>query len=259
MFVATIVRNGRNVRCAARLHWTCIPAVRGGVGRKEVVTAAISESSRPVSLELNGVSCASSSACVAVGDSFAGGSALNVPLVGGWNGRQWTIEQVPLPEPSFGADLYGVSCTSPSACTAVGQYYPRRYGNALPLVERWTGGRWSVQTTPNPRSLEDATLYGVSCTSGRSCMAVGLRNVPPREDPVSAPLAQRWNGARWSTIPTPRFKSDVLSGVSCVSRDDCLAVGTGLEGGQPELIGGGSQVAERWNGKRWTIEHPPQP
>jgi hypothetical protein len=212
-----------------------------------------------ITMNLNGVSCASSAACVAVGD-YVNTVAFDFPLVERWNGTQWAIEQVPVPYPSQGGDLYGVSCTSPSACTAVGAYHRPFPGLDLPLVERWSGRRWFIQKTPNPRSLDDSTLYAVSCTSHMACMAVGARGVPPQQDPVSAPLAERWNGARWSITPTPQFQENFLSSVSCVSPVACAAVGTGITGGLPGGIGGGnSPLAERWNGTRWSVEHPPLP
>ncbi|MEA2314573.1 MAG: hypothetical protein QOI03_1265, partial [Solirubrobacteraceae bacterium] len=47
--------------------------------------------------------------------------------------------------------LSGVSCTTASACTAVG-YYVNSAGTRLTLAERWNGTSWATQTTPNPTS-----------------------------------------------------------------------------------------------------------
>ena len=77
---------------------------------------------------LNGVSCVSASACVAVGSTFTygGGIGGGSVLVGKWDGKSWSAEG--------GVDgaggrlaenvLSGVSCTSASRCVAVGSDTP---------------------------------------------------------------------------------------------------------------------------------------
>lgn len=68
-------------------------------------------------------SCVSARACIAVGEvGYKGG-----PGAMGWDGRRWTQESVPNPGPAPSdaespEGLSGVSCTSSTACIAVGQY-----------------------------------------------------------------------------------------------------------------------------------------
>ena len=54
--------------------------------------------------------------------------------------------------------------------------YQRASGSGATLAERWNGSRWAVQTTPNPAAGAGVgnVLSGVSCSSSRSCMAVGF-------------------------------------------------------------------------------------
>jgi hypothetical protein len=87
---------------------------------------------------LAGVSCASSSACVAVGGhrSDVGG----LPLIGMWNGSTWITASTALVRGS----LSGVSCTAPMACTAVG--ITRVHAGGLPLIERLSRSGWNRQT-----------------------------------------------------------------------------------------------------------------
>src|SRR5215469_7967942 len=89
---------------------------------------------------LLGVACTSTSACTAVGSSL---TTAGVPraVAERWNGTRWTIQATPNP-PQGGGGLNGVSCTSASACTAVGA------SNAGTLAERWNGTRWTIQATP---------------------------------------------------------------------------------------------------------------
>ena len=76
----------------------------------------------------------------------------------------WSV--VPSPSPAMFNDLYGVSCISASACTAVGN------SGSGTLIESWDGTGWSVVPSPSPSATGD-WLSGVSCVSAAACMAVG--------------------------------------------------------------------------------------
>jgi len=72
---------------------------------------------------LNAVSCTSSTSCVAVG-FYYNGSSVAQTLVESWNGTAWSIITTPN-KGTYPDGLFGVSCTSPTECTAVGVYYTR--------------------------------------------------------------------------------------------------------------------------------------
>jgi hypothetical protein len=198
--------------------------------------------------ELDGVSCPSASACTAVGSSVS--SSSTVPLAERWNGTAWAIQPTPPPHPRGGAQstLEAVSCTSASACTAVGYSFNYPGTNATTtLAERWNGTAWAVQPTPNP-SGSDSQLYGVSCTSATACTAVGSG--------PSGVLAERWNGTAWALQPTPNPSGSSggdLDGVSCTSAASCSAVGLSY------TSFGDATLAERWNGTAWAIQPTPNP
>jgi hypothetical protein len=62
------------------------------------------------------------------------------------------------PEQTQASYLYGVSCTSATACTAVG-YYTNSGGTDVTLAEGWNGTSWAIQVTPSSRmwgSRQDA-------------------------------------------------------------------------------------------------------
>jgi hypothetical protein len=70
--------------------------------------------------ELSGVTCTSASFCVAVGGLFTDvGKLEHETLVEAWDGEEWAIQASPGPE-GKNAFLTGASCSSSSACTAVG-------------------------------------------------------------------------------------------------------------------------------------------
>src|SRR5215469_11290649 len=190
--------------------------------------------------QLAGLSCPSSSSCTAVGN-FTRRSGVAVTLAEHWDGRGWAIQATPSPRAARLSALFSVSCSSPSACTAVGQAVSDQ-GASAPLAERWNGTRWRIQGTPNPVAGGGA-LFGVACASSSACTAVGASN--------SGTLAEHWNGIRWriQAIPNPAAGGAVLASVACNSSSACTAVGSSNSG----------TLAEHWNGTRWRIQATPNP
>jgi hypothetical protein len=202
--------------------------------------------------QLNGVSCTSATACTAVG-YYYNDSSIFFPLAERWSGKSWTIRATPKPAGSTDPKLESVSCTSAVACTAVGFYVNRSSANQT-LAERWNGKSWTIRATTNP-GPENDYLEGVSCTSARACAAVGYQGLSSGQ---LVTLAERWNGASWTTQATPNPPTpgtSVLSGVSCASARACTAVGWYAES-NPEPTG---PFAERWNGATWTVQTTPSP
>jgi hypothetical protein len=157
------------------------------------------------------VSCASATACAAVGFTGVG------PLAERWNGTRWSV--VPSPRKRTGS-LNGVSCVSATSCTAVGTYLGPRVNGKL-LAESWNGTRWTITPTPTPTSGE---LNGISCLSATRCTAAGSWSTP---DSHLRTLIESWNGTRWSQVasPSPAPEDYVLFGVSCPSARTCTAAG----------------------------------
>lgn len=215
-------------------------------GRRWSVQPTPSPNPNPFS-ELNSVSCASQAACVAVGD-YNPPAGTGRTLAEHWNGKHWSIQKTPNAPGGAASELTGVSCTSPTACTAVGTYDTA--GNMVTLAERWNGKRWSIQPTPNPGDAKDSVLSSVSCVSMTVCTAVGTIDRGPRRN-VTNTLAERWDGKHWSIEDTPRSgvsESD-LNGVSCDSKTTCTAVGA--------RDADGHTLVERWNGHRWSPQPSP--
>ncbi len=143
--------------------------------------------------ELFGVSCTSGTSCTSVG-AYLSSSGADMTLAMSWNGEAFTIQPTPSPSP-VESGLLSVSCTSQSACTAVGGSAGTKSPSLL-LVEVWDGTTWSTQRAFQKRSPLGAALYNVSCISAAFCMAVGA-------DEVGDPIAEVWNGTSWKLTPTP--------------------------------------------------------
>ncbi len=215
------------------------------------VTWAIQSTPTPagaIGASLQGVSCTSSRACIAVGSS-TNRAGIARTLAERWNGVRWVVLSTPR-DHARGGVFRGVSCAWRRACIAVGSLA------GAALVERWNGVKWAMQTTPKlPGQTVD--LSGVSCSSSKACTAVGTFHVTNGLSPTQlAPsqLAERWNGARWVIQKTPDvFNGGSLVGVSCPSGRVCSAVGVEdlVEGGPPHPL------VDRWNGVRWRIQNAP--
>ena len=84
---------------------------------------------------LHGVSCVSATDCMAIGTYLTGQADLN--LAESWNGSAWSM--VPIPSTAaYINSLAKVSCTSASACTAVGDQRGKG-GSTRPSWRRGTG------------------------------------------------------------------------------------------------------------------------
>jgi hypothetical protein len=192
---------------------------------------------------LNGVSCSSVSACTAVGQ-FTVGSGVQLTLAERWNGSSWAIQPTPNPARSPSSRLFAVACPAADACTAVGT------ANSKLLVEQWDGARWRTEPAPVPPGAPFSELNAVTCTTATSCVAVGDYVTSSGLD---ASLAERWNGGSWAIQPTPNPSGtqffSVLTGVSCTAGDACEASG----------VWDGGAFAERWDGTAWSVQAVPAP
>jgi hypothetical protein len=205
--------------------------------------------------ELDAISCTPDRACVAVG-------AFNNPdglLAERWDGNSWSMQSMPAPAaatltPTF-STVSGLSCLSSRFCVAVGSFSPETFsGEEQTFAERWDGSGWSLQPTPQgPGAFE---FSSVSCTSASACTAVGWYSSAPSL--AARTLAERWNGTNWSIQRTPDGPggNNFLDGISCVSGRECVAVGSTdpTSGAQPPVA---APLVERWDGKRWSVEHTP--
>jgi hypothetical protein len=175
--------------------------------------------------QLAAVSCGSATACFAVGyvEEFNGGFANAVAAE--WNGTTWTIQTTP--NASVRQDgvtitndkLDGVSCSSPTACTAVGT------NSQKTLAERWDGSSWTIQSTPNPRGVMSADPTAVACASSATCTAVGFDTADRDGNQVNRAIAEGWTAGGWTMETTPGLVGSQLNQIWCSAPTSCTAVG----------------------------------
>jgi hypothetical protein len=190
--------------------------------------------------QLTAVSCTSSTFCFA--------TANNEKLIGTfsygetWDGSKWTLREMI----ELGSlKLVGVSCASSTFCMAVGS--KEESGKVVNSAYEWNGTKWTAETAPNP-SGNSNRLTAVSCTSSTFCFATGYR-----AGAVSYTYGESWDGSKWTlqeeaaplgTLP--------IAGVSCTSSTFCMAVGS-----HTESNGNVVNLADKWNGTKWTAETTP--
>ena len=199
---------------------------------------------------MRGVSCASATSCISVGELSS------KPAAERWNGSEWSLMSPPNPTGAVAASLESVSCPSTTSCVAVGHSHESGKQNVT-LAEAWNGTSWSLQSSPNPSENEGGSvLLSVSCLSSTSCFAVGDGS---KKIFTMQTLAESWNGSAWtlqsSPNPTGATRSTLLAD-SCSSSIECTAVGSGSPGPSGETT---VTLAERWNGTEWSTQTTPNP
>jgi hypothetical protein len=198
-------------------------------------------------LPLNAVSCTSADFCVAVG--YWANDLGTDPVAEVWDGTEWTFADPSptTPDPGY---LEDVSCSSPTWCVAVGNVSSEV---PHPLIEEWDGSTWSPASGP---PLASGGLDTVSCPSDQSCLAMGSTVSSTGEASV---LVEVRGGDGWHLADPPAAVGPELSrfrGISCVSDDGCIAVGTYVDF-DPAFVE--FPLAEEWDGSQWTalpIDNP---
>jgi hypothetical protein len=101
----------------------------------------------------------------------------------------------------------------------------------------------------------------VSCTAATRCTAVGYDDTGEGTVGVGSPVVERLGGGAWRRQRTPdlTYRDDPWGGggwlqaVSCPSPQSCVAVG----GTHSAILG--RPLAERWTGRRWTVDAMARP
>jgi hypothetical protein len=190
------------------------------------------------------VSCSASTECRAGGSytKIIGSASAAYRVASG----RWSADNVPRPSNT----LVDVSCVSATECAAAGSEEKLGSGRVTARVERWNGREWRREELPLPREGSHQ-LEAISCVTASFCVAVGLLN-----SPTGIGLIEKWNGSAWTieSFPVPAGTTSTrFGGVSCTSVSACAAFG---EYRTREAQG---FIAERWNGREWTMDLIPTP
>jgi hypothetical protein len=206
---------------------------------------------------LRGVTCLSTSFCLAVGSSSPRPYAAASPMVESWNGKAWKLRHTPFVA-KHGSHLLNIACAARSSCLAVGYYDANHqdWGAVVneALAEHWNGHRWTVGHPPAGHNYSPS-LGGVACPSRTECIAVGSYLNGQNASPNS-PLVERWVKGRWRWVTAGLPRYGQLSAISCIDANRCMAVGR-LDDNLLLLHDNPSPMALTWNGSRWAREAVP--
>ena len=136
----------------------------------------------------------------------------------------------------------------------VGLVGARTTQDADAFAEHWDGRTWRSEpgaVPPSPGGFTNSQFDAVSCPTTRMCMATGYTGNLPGDG-----FAEIWHvGRGWSLTRTPRPAGrSALTGVSCVSPTQCVAVGFR---GPVMFPARARPLVEAWNGAAWRIGSVP--
>ena len=164
-------------------------------------------------------------------------------LIEHYDGSAWSV----VGEPAAG--LVSVSCPNAEDCWAVGT----TLSNSKlyqPAIEQYTGGEWVGVQGPTLGSIGTVgTLSSVSCPDVDHCWAVG--STGSMDTGGLQPLIEAYDGTGWAVVNGPPLPVGAdnafsnLNGVTCVSADDCWAVGEGTSSN--------TGLVEHYNGAGWNV------
>src|ERR1700678_37763 len=136
----TVMRRGLMITAAAAMGVLCAGTADAAT-RGWVIQATPNPAGSDGSY-LEGVTCTSATSCTAVGYYIVEDGNAEDTLAEYWNGSTWAIQATPNPADSRWVNLYNVSCTSATNCTAVGAYSNSAGSDYSPLAEQWNGSTW---------------------------------------------------------------------------------------------------------------------
>jgi len=202
---------------------------------------------------VQGVGCASTSRCFAVGYSWSRPDNAYRSLVLEWDGTSWsnaTPSDTSLAGNSF---LIDVTCSASDDCWAVGSRQVGLLGGGFgprqTLIMHWDGTSWETVASPITLPFQGNALASVTCVMPSDCWAVGYYGASGADQT----LALHWDGSEWDIVTSPNksaTQQNLLNGVSCIAADDCWAVGIVTPGVNQTLI-------QHWDGEAWSIVESP--
>jgi hypothetical protein len=117
-------------------------------------------------------------------------------------------------------------------------------------------GTWKVVPSPNGGNQPAGNaLLATAALSPTDAWAVGAEPNPNQY--LTAPLAEHWDGTRWSIVTTPAISAPTvqLNSIAAVNSGNAWAAGYSDD---PNCLCG-KTVVEHWNGSRWTRHTTPNP
>jgi hypothetical protein len=203
------------IRTGFTVRWPLLESFMHGSWASEILP--LPGDLKGIDTFMTGVSCPTTSFCVAVGFNSSGG-------VGKGGLVESLVDQAWHPHPLFkGGALSAVSCAAVGFCVAVGND-SKSQGVALTL----TGGVWTQKALPVPLNGDgQSDLTAVSCASRSFCVVAG-NYVGSAGTPE--PFVDVFSKGTWHSENLPLSggsdEDTQFNGIACVSANYCVVVGS---------------------------------
>ncbi|WP_204010781.1 hypothetical protein [Virgisporangium aurantiacum] len=173
-------------------------------------------------------------------EAWAVGTSRSSTLVTRWNGTAWAAEPSPNGNPAGGNTLRGVAAAGDTVW-AVGNYLDSGTYASHGLALQRVGGTW--RRSPTPRLSATDSFAAVDATGPADAWVVGYGSSGGIS---SVPVALRWNGSAWTSLPPPNPGYAGLSAVEAITPNNVWVAGyaqTDIDGMQPYIA--------QFNGTSW--------
>jgi hypothetical protein len=232
----------------------------------------------PAGFRATALSCPAAGVCVLLG------AIDGTQTVEEYDAGSWTAAGLPA---TGHFDVNGLTCVTGADCWAVGTVGQSEGSDdtgtvTSPAIARDSGAGFQLVPSPPMRGAD--SLNAVACVDADDCWAVGSTGsvggfvTMPASGPscddngvitpcptyvdlvVGQPLVEHYDGTAWiaETVPSPPSANLWLSGVGCLSADDCWAIGKVISVSSPGIESDFQGYAlEHFDGGSWTLVDTP--
>ena len=190
---------------------------------------------------------------ISANDIFAGGfvntEIQTLPFVEHWNGTEWSV----LPFLPIGGGqtvvVQSIAAFSDTDVWAVGSSKPNPSASIFPKSWHFNGKTWT-EISGAPAIM--GAFETITAIAPNDIWAGGYQEFP---NVLFAPMAQHWNGTRWTIVPFPNPSFYPTTGapnlsIAAVSSTSVWAVSTRLD----PILFVAQPYVEHWNGANWNLE-----
>jgi hypothetical protein len=178
---------------------------------------------------LDGVSCPTTTHCVAVGTANgytkSARAELEVAMIETWNGTKWTLHNVTASSASM-LQVAGVSCATGSFCVLDGDSFTVSSNSAT--IGTWLAV-WNGTRLTRMKSAVAMLPTAVSCATRSNCAVTGINpDIASNAAATTISSTEIWNGKAWrpATVTWPKGTGESMTfALSCYGARSCEMVG----------------------------------
>jgi hypothetical protein len=191
------------------------------------------------SAKLDHISCATATACMAVGTTTSGDRATAPHLVERWNGSRWSITHPRLPTGADAVTITSVSCPTGTSCTVAGSMASS--GAVAPFADTFSHGTWRTDELP----AAAGQLLTVDCAAATACVMVATVGAGISASSYSL----SGHADTWTQTSLP--EGLVNASIACTSTTACVVAGSTIVLSDETPDKHVAAMAS-WDGSSWT-------